>query len=205
MSNRTYTPSERFKQNLLVLFDIINEMYTEGQENGVIESKFNILSLVKIYIKRTSGDYMLKRFIKRTNEYWDKIHKKDLEYFKEMGLQLFSIVEDKGVDAFKDEEEMKESNQLISSLSGEHIKTFKLLLSSTYHIDGEEYEIFDNETQGDVWNIMHSFVKISLAYIHESREPYEVDENGKFKYKVSFFPAIKVKTEASNWGVKLKL
>ena len=196
MSDKLPAPCERFKLNLLTLFDIVNDMYEEGQENGVIESKFNILGLMKLFIKKTPSDYMLKRFIKRTHEHWDKIYDKDEDYFKDMGLQLFSMMQDKGVDAFKSEEEIQGDNKLMSSLSGDHVSTFKNLLSATYDYEGEEIDIFDDERKEDVWKIMHSFVKISLAYIHESRKP--VGD----KYSVEFFPEIKVKSSAEKWGVR---
>jgi len=76
MSEKLPIASERFKVNLLTLFDIVNDMYEEGQENGVIESKFNLLGLLKLFIKKTPSEYMLKRFIKRTHEHWDKIYDK---------------------------------------------------------------------------------------------------------------------------------
>jgi hypothetical protein len=196
MSDKLPAPCERFKLNLLTLFDIVNDMYEEGQENGVIESKFNILGLMKLFIKKTPSDYMLKRFITRTYKHWDKIYDKDEDYFKDMGLQLFSMMQDKGVDAFKSEEEIQGDNKLMSSLSGDHVATFKNLLSATYDYEGEEIDIFDDERKGDVWKIMHSFVKISLAYIHESRN--KVDG----KYTVEFFPEIKVKSSAEKWGVR---
>lgn len=196
MSDKLPVPTERFKANLLTLFDIVNDMYEEGQENGVIESKFNLLGLLKLFIKKTPGDYMLKRFIRRTWQHWDKIKEKDTDYFKDMGLQLFSMMQDKGMDAFKGEEELSGDNKLVSSLSGDHIATFKNLLSASYEYEGEEIEIFDEERKGDVWKIMHSFVKISIAYIHDSRK--QVDG----KYTVEFFPEIKVKTSAEKWGVR---
>jgi hypothetical protein len=196
MSDKLPAASERFKTNLLTLFDIINDMYEEGQENGIIETKFNMLGLLKLFIKKTPGEYMLKRFIKRTHTHWLKIYDKDSDYFKDMGLQLFSMMEDKGTDAFKGEEEFSGGNQLINSLSGDHVATFKNLLSATYDYEGEEVEIFDQERQSDVWKIMHSFVKISITYIHESRN--KVDG----KYTVEFFPEIKVKSSAEKWGVR---
>ena len=196
MSAKLPSSCERFKLNLLTLFDIVNDMYEEGQDNGIIETRFNLLGLLKIVIKRTSGEYMLKRFIKRTHEHWDKIYEKDEDYFRNIGLELFSMMQEKGVDAFKGEEELSGDNSLVSSLSGDHIEKFKDLLSAKYVYDGEEIEIFDEERRSDVWKIMHSFVKIGLCYIHESRK--QVDG----KYTVEFFPEIKVRANADKWGVK---
>jgi hypothetical protein len=196
-SNQIPSPPERFKINLLTLFDIINDMFEEGIENGVIDNQINLLSVMKIVIRKASSDYMLRRFIKRTNEHWDKILDEDIDYFKNKGLELFNMVQDKGVDAFKGEEELNGDNKLVNSLSGDHVNNFKRLLEATYVYEGEEIDIFDDDRRSDVWKIMQSFVRISLCYIHETRKPVEG------KYTVEFFPEIKVKTCAEKWGVKL--
>lgn len=191
------SPAERFKVNLVTLVDIIDDMFEEGIENGIVNTRINILGLVKLFIKKTDGDYMLKRFIKRTYEHWDKIYDEDIDYFKEKGLELFSFVQDQGVEGLKDEEEFSGGdNKLISSLSGDQISTFKSLLEATYEYDGEEIDIFDESRRSDVWKIMQSFVRISICYIHETRNMIDG------KYTVDFFPEIKVKSNAEKWDVK---
>jgi len=192
-------PEERFKSNLLALFDIIDEMFKEGADNGVIQNSINILPLIKLFIKRTSGDHMVKRFINRTQNYWDIIKRKDDEYIKERLLDIFNNVQEKGVDAVKEDEEFKDDcgdNKLINSLSKDHFVVFKDLISGSYNYEGEEYRIFDDDRKEDIWRIMHSFVKISLCYIHNGRK-WVGD-----KYTVPFFDTIKVKELASEWGVK---
>ena len=139
---------------------------------------------------------MIKNFIKRSHPFWDKIRNKDIEYFKNMGLDLFNDFEQKGLDSVKSNEEFQDNSGFMKNLSGEHINSFKKILESSYDYEGETYDIFDDERKNDVWQIMHSFVKISLLYIHEGRK--KVDG----KYTVEFFPEIKVKQNALDWGVK---
>lgn len=197
MSSQLPPPAERFKVNFLTLFDIVNDMYEEGQEQGIIETKFNLLPILKLVIKKTDSEHMLKRFVSRTYKHWDKIYDKDEDYFKDMGLRIFSMMEDKGIDALKEDEDIKggDSN-LVNSLSGDHLTTFKNLLSATYEYEGDTIEVFDEDRKKDVWKIMHSFVKIGICYIHESRR--KVGDS----YTVEFFPEIKVKSSAEKWGVK---
>lgn len=190
------SPEDRFKSNLLTLFDIINEMFEEGLANGVIKQSINILPLIKLFIKKTSSDHMIKRFIKRTNEYWDIIKKKDDEYIKEKLLGIFNDVQENGVDAVKKDEELQGDNKLINSLSGDHFVVFKDLLSKSYQYDGEEIYVFDDERREDIWKIMHSFVRISLCYIHKVRK--EIDGH----YTVPFHNELHVKDLAKEWGVK---
>lgn len=193
----THNPEERFKTNLLTLLDIINDMFEEGMNQKLVSTNLNVFPLVKFFIKKTPGEYMIKRFIKRTNGHWDKIKERDLDYFRDIGLQLFNTIQDKGLESFKGEEELSNNNKLVSSLSGDHFKDFKTLLEASYMYEGEKIDVFDANTKEDVWKIMESFVRISLCYIHECRKEVEG------KYTVEYFPSIPVKEKAKTWGVKI--
>jgi hypothetical protein len=196
MSSNTPISYERFKTNMLTLFDIVYEMFEDAQEHNIVSTKLGILKILKVCIKSCSGEKMIKNFIKRSHPFWDKIRNKDIEYFKNMGLDLFNDFEQKGLDSVKGNEEFQDNSGFMKNLSGEHINSFKKILESSYNYEGETYDIFDDERKNDVWQIMHSFVKISLLYIHEGRK--KVDG----KYTVEFFPEIKVKQNALDWGVK---
>jgi len=198
MDQKIPSSPDRFKANLLTLAEIINEMFEESVEAGIIKDQFGLFFIVKTVISRSSGENMIKNFIKRTNEHWDKIREEDEEYFKSIGLNLFSMVEEKGLDKIKQEdEELKAGGTLVEKFSSSHIKNFKTILESSYNDGGEEVEVFDKIRRKNVWKIMQSFVKISLVFIHENRKP---DEEGR--YTVEFFPDIPVKETAKSWGVK---
>ncbi len=183
---------EKFKANLLILIDIVSEMFEEGYENKVIGSDFKLLPILKIVIKKVPGDRLLKNFIKRTNPYWDQIHEKDVSYFKNLGLELFDMVKDKGV-----EEYTKDSDDgFLSKISGNHIDLFKELMEGEYEVDGEKVPILDDERKEDIWKILHSFVRISVVYIHNERKY----QDGK--YQVEFFPEIKVKSNIEKWNIR---
>ena len=183
---------EKFKANLLILIDIISEMFEEGYENKVIGTNFKLLPLLKIVIKKVPGDRLLKNFIKRTNPYWDQIHEKDINYFKNLGLELFDMVKDKGV-----EEYTKDSDDgFLNKISGNHIDLFKELMEGEYEVDGEKVSILDDERKSDIWKILHSFVRISIVYIHHERKY----QDGK--YQVEFFPDIKVKSNIEKWNIR---
>ena len=189
-------PEERFKSNLLALFEIIDEMFKEGLDNNVIKNNINILPLIKLFIKKTPGEHMVKRFITRTNKYWEIIKNKDDDYIKNSLLDIFNNVQDKGMGAVKEDEDMKGDNKLVNSLSKDHFVVFKDLLSGSYTYEGDQYDILDSDRKEDIWRIMHSFVKISLCYIHNGRK-WVGD-----KYTVPFYDTIKVKELAGEWGVK---
>ncbi len=182
---------ERFKSNMVILIDIIEEMFTEGYENKVISTEFKLLSILKIIIQKVAGEKMLRNFIERTHHHWNMIQEKDIEYFKNLGMELFSIVKDKGLDSYKDDD-----NAFFKGLSDNHIDLFKELLEGEYVVDGETVKILDDERRDDIWKILHSFIRISIVYIHQSRR-----HDGK-SYTVEFFPQIKVRENVEKWGIK---
>jgi hypothetical protein len=195
------SPEDRFKTNLLILFEIINDMYEDGINNEVIESRINVLPFIKLYIKRTSSDKLIKKFIKETYQFWDKIKLKNDIYFKEEGLKLFSTIEEKGIDSIKEDEEFKKDNNLTKSLSTDHVVIFKKLLEGSYVFEDENIDVFDDERKEDVWRVMHSFVKISISYIHETRKMVKDDE--RTSYRIPFMDEIHVVDMATEWKVKL--
>ena len=77
---------------------------------------------------------MIKNFIKRSHPFWDKIREKDIEYFKNMGLDLFNDFEQKGLDSVKNDEQFQDSSGFMKNLSGDHINSFKKILESSYDV-----------------------------------------------------------------------
>ena len=53
MSTQKTSPSERFKKNLLTLFQVVEDMYEEGINNEVIEEDNTkiLLPAIKLYIR----------------------------------------------------------------------------------------------------------------------------------------------------------
>ena len=125
MSSNTPISYERFKSNMLTLFDIVYEMFEDAQEHNIVSTKLGILKILKVCIKSCSGEKMIKNFIKRSHPFWDKIRNKDIEYFKNMGLDLFNDFEQKGLDSVKNDEEFQDSAGFMKNLSGEHINFFQ--------------------------------------------------------------------------------
>jgi hypothetical protein len=198
MSNDKPLPAERFKRNLTTLISIINDMYDEGYNNSVIEEKTSLLVLAKLYISSIDADKMITRFIKKTHTHWGQIKGKDKKYFQDIGLNIFNIIQDEGLDKIKGgvgDGEDDGNSEIVNSVSEEQIENFKKLLEGEYEFEGAEYKIFDDEREGDIWSIMDSFVKISICYIHDVRR--EVDG----EYTVDFMPQICVSDEAKKWGI----
>ena len=184
-------PSDRFKKNMIILLEIISEMFEEASENNIVDSDTKLLTILKVIINSTNGDYMINNFIKRSHPYWDKIRERDIVYFKNHGLELFTSVKEKGIDSFKEGD-----NNFVKNLQDKHIDNFKTMLEATYQVDGENVDIFDEERKEDIWKIMASFVKISISHIHAERNY----ENGK--YSTEYFPEINIKENVTKWDIR---
>ena len=153
---------ERFKANFITLVEICEEMVQEGDGRGICNLTPTMFSILKVIVKNVDSVFLIERFIRKTNEHWDKIHTKDIEYFKTVATDLFNIAEDKGLGGVINQEE-----SITSGLKMSHISMFKDLISGSYEDEnGETILIFDDERVSDTWKIMHSFVKQSLLYVH---------------------------------------
>ena len=183
---------EKFRTNLMILIDIVSEMFEEGYENKVIKTDFKLMPILKIVIKKVPGERLLKNFIKKSNCYWDQILEKDTDYFKNLGLELFGMVKDKGIEEYTKDTD----DGFLNKISGNHVDLFKELMEGEYEQDGEKVPILDDERREDIWKILHSFVRISVVYIHQERK----FQDGK--YQVEFFPEIKVKENVFKWKIK---
>lgn len=183
---------EKFRGNLLILIDIVSEMFEEGYENKVIDNDFKLMPILKIVIKKVPGERLLKNFIKKSHPYWDQILNKDTEYFKNLGLELFGMVKDKGIEEYTKDAD----DGFLSKISGNHVDLFKELVEGEYEQDGEKIPILDDERKEDIWKILQSFVKFSVIFIHQERKY----QDGK--YQVEFFPEIKVKSNVEKWNIK---
>jgi hypothetical protein len=183
---------ERFKANFITLVEICEEMVQEGDRRGISGLTPTMFSVLKIIVKNVNSVFLIERFIRKTNEHWDEIRAKDIDYFKTVAADLFNIAEDKGLDSVIDQ-----GNYLTSGLGMNHISMFKDLISGSYKDENDEnVMIFDDERITDTWKIMHSFVKQSLLYIHTKRKM--VGGN----YTVSYFSNVNVKENAEKWKVR---
>lgn len=184
---------ERFKKNFLTLVEICEEMIQEGNSHGYSKLTPLTFSIIRIVVKQVNGKFLLERFIRKTSKHWGKIKEKDLEYFKTMGVELFNMAEEKGIDEMVDSDEKK----ITTGLSFSHISAFKDILSAKYRdSDGSEVSIFDDDRVDMTWRIMHSFVKQSISYIHETRAMVDGE------YTKDYFPNINVKENAQQWNIK---
>lgn len=184
---------ERFKINFVTLIEICEEMVQDGDEHKVCELTPTMFGILKIIVRNIDSKFLIERFIRKTYDYWGKIYEKDIDYFKNLGVELFNMAEDKGIDNMLDGDD----RSIAGGLKFTHVSLFKNLLSASYiDTNGVTVKIFDDDRVADTWKIMHSFVKQSILYIHTNRKM--VDGS----YTNDYFSNVNVKENAEKWRVK---
>ena len=190
--DKSLSTEERFKTNFVTLVEICEEMVHDGDRHNVSGLTPTMFSILRILVKNVNPVFLIERFIRKTNDHWDKIHAEDIDYFKTVATDLFNIAENKGIGGVIDQ-----SENLTSGLSLSHISMFKDLISGSYKDEnGEMVMIFDDDRISDTWKIMHSFVKQSLLFIHTKRRMVDG------KYTISYFSNVNVKENAEKWKVR---
>lgn len=189
------TPEERFKNNLNTMLDIIIDMFEEGSENSIVSGSYKVLPILKFLVSRSNGERIINNFINRTHEYWDKMRTKDINYFKDFGLDLFTDMRENGMEQYNPS--LSSYKEIIDNLSSSHVEDFKKVLEASYKDeDGNDVDIFDEERKEDIWKILGSFVKISVVFVHEKRKY----KDGK--YTEDYCPFLNVRENVDKWGIK---
>jgi hypothetical protein len=97
----------------------------------------------------------------------------------------------------KEEFFLKHSNKIFSYF-GNKINIFKTLF--------EDKKIINEEDRKTIWLYIESFVRQSIKYIHESRNPTRVVFEQKYQnvYTRSFMDDIPLSNYARAWNIKLE-
>lgn len=123
-------------------------------------------------------DTDIKEIIKQPR-HWDKINERDEKFMEENAFAIFRIVPAGNVNEFR-----------------------KIFQSKN---DKGEY-IVGKEDRDIIWDYLETFVRISLRYIHDEREPYSimVDGKKKFNYHVKYVRDIDLTYHGKKWEIQEK-
>jgi len=167
-------------------------MIQEGSENDISDISPTAFSIVKLVTSKLKSQFLIERFIKKTNLYWDQIHEKDLTYFKDAGLNFLSVADSS--EKLKLDEEDK---GVLSGLKVDHLNSLSKILEGEYKDEnGNFVKLFDDDRIDDVWKIMHSFVKQSIMYIYDKRK---IVDNVP---TVEYYSDINLMEHATKWNIK---
>jgi hypothetical protein len=88
---------------------------------------------------------------------------------------------------------VKKLKDLLPILEDNHVKELTRVFTTEGILSTDDKEAF--------WEHIHSFIKLSIKYVHVNRKPVKTDEG--FKYTVNFLTECKVKAPAELFKVKL--
>lgn len=179
-------PAERFRDNMVALTHHIAKTVKRVSALGYQIVKSDLVSIVAEYLNLIDGKVLIATFITKSYNDWDKIFKAEEKHFMDNADKIFSGLPVENINAFKSLFIMKDS-------SGKAVVT-----------DEEKQVIIKG---------FKTFVKISIHYIHEEKQPYiQVMKKAdgttvtSLKYKEDkLFPGIDVAAEALKWGLVLKI
>lgn len=194
--NNLPPPEERFYANTIKMTNLIRDIVVKANKAGYNDVTPFVVDLASKYLKNNYDKRsLIEGFIQQSHPpnasgdgldhtLWDKILKKDEEFFREKAFDIFKNLPSDAVDAFK-----------------------KL---STYQDPKTKEDIISKEEKEEIISYFHAFVKISIKYIHAMRQPYIVtssspNDERKYRYKNSnFMKGIDVLAHAKAWDIKLE-
>lgn len=194
--NNLPPPEERFHTNTVKMTGLIRKIVVKANKAGYDGVTPFIVDLAAKYLQNNyDKKALIEGFIQQSHpplhpdlpdspldhSLWDKIYSKDEEFFREKAFDIFKSLPVEAVEAFR-----------------------KL---SIYRDPKTGNSIIKPDDHQEIISYFHAFVKISIKYIHTTRQPYTTEVNGKNKlvYRNSnFFKGVNVLEHAKKWGLQLE-
>lgn len=162
---------QRFASNIRGATQKIVQYLTPMYEKGLISFSPQLLLYAVEMLEGQGKERLLDGFIEATYTVWDQAQRKDMDFFREHACDIFNDLPKDKVKIIVDVMEMKDP-------------------------DGNKY--ITDEMMDEIWKYVFNFVKISIKWIHEKREP---GDDGK--YNSEFMNQVDVAGQAKKWNVKL--
>jgi hypothetical protein len=172
---------DKFFKSMTELTDLVQELINDAFNRGYTIVHPIVVQLGSAYLsKNYNKERIIQGFIKYSHEHWDIIKARNEDFFSEHANSIFGDIPMKNVDAFKSLFTLKDKNGA---------------------------NVIVKEDRDAIWNFFDSFVKISIRYVFEGRQPsIRVDNNGNKKpvYLAKFFDEVALEHHAKQWGIKLE-
>ena len=185
-------PEERFHTNTVKMTGLIRKIVVEANKAGYDGVTPFVVDLAASYLRDNyDKKALIEGFIRQSHPskpdgsldhtLWDKILSRDEEFFREKAFDIFKTLP---VDA---------------------VAAFQRL--STYRHPETKESIIKPDERMEIIDYFHAFVKISIKYVHTSRQPCILDDNGKQKFcyrNTNFIKGVDVLAHAKKWGIQLE-
>jgi|DewCreStandDraft_4_1066084.scaffolds.fasta_scaffold10889_2 hypothetical protein len=171
-------PEERFYQNMLGLSHLIYDLVDSAYKKEYRIVKPSLVELATTILSSYPKRKLIENFISYSHEHWDEIRERKEKFFEEHAVSIFSDLPLNNVNAFRELFQLQDKN-------------------------GEP--VIKQEDRDAIWDFFQAFVKISIHYIHQNRQPTVVtdpDGNKVPVYTRKFFEEVDLERHANLWGVK---
>jgi hypothetical protein len=171
--SKNCAPEERFRSNLI---NFVQYMSTIVKPVLPEMSNPIVIGYVLSVINNANSSEMMYKFIDRSNKHWD--------------------------DSFDKKESSLLSNisELFEDLPQDKVSK----ICSVFNTTDEKGNLVINNSQREIiWSYIHSFIKISIKYIHKTRCPVKNDAGIK-KYTVKYFDGLSCRLLSEKWKIILE-
>lgn len=149
MSQKLPGEAERFKSNFDDLFNLIYDLCEECVSKGYEKINLTYVEMACNYVENKAASETIEDFIFYSCRYWSNAKTKSVDFFEENLSDIFTG---------------------IFPISKKHLELFEIL-----HIEDEQGEKYlSDEDIEDVWDYIHSCIKISIKYLINNPEVYEI-------------------------------
>jgi hypothetical protein len=159
-----------------------------------VESPLSLfmVNMAKDMISSAESKDLISDFIKSSYPYWDDIYERKDSFLLENATMLFG------------------NNENLSMVAPSVSKFFALMLQKSFvttkgkKLDSKStHKLIEalDQSRNEMWEFMKACVRISISFIHVSREPQTID--GKTVYTKNAFDNIKIKPIIEKWEVKI--
>ena len=186
MDNKENIPiEEKFKVNFVGLIEKIYRICFHLNNLNKTEINPTVIKLFIPILENYDPKKMIKKYIENVYPYWENMRNKEQDYFKTNAQAIFGSLPFDNVS--------------------EHIEKYTELFEQK---DDNDNYIITEQDKNMIWRYQGTFVKFSIKYLHEMREPKIVLKNGKnvpcytkkFIDKISNEELIK---HAEKWNINL--
>lgn len=173
-SSNEISTIEKFADNVDFFIELLQDIFKDCKDSGCQIVPDILLDLGIKSIKSFTTRDLIESFIEHSNKYWVKIYQKDQDFFE------------------------KNLDTVFDGLKMQNVGLFQKLLKAR---DEKDELVVSNTDRENIWDILHSFVRLALKFIHEQRRPKTkviIDLNSKKVirkgaiYAGTYFPDIQI-------------
>jgi len=158
MSHVNKTPADRFRANMIIMYNVLHDILSECKQRkqNVLDPRLAKLGFDGL-LKKYTPQQLVEHYISESLPYWQEICNRNEDFFSEHADNIF--------------------NSLLSEFSSLGVSgtIFHDLLTAK----DRRGKIVTDDDKNCIWDLLQSFIKISIKHVHETRKPFSRVKDGK--------------------------